>query len=131
MQLKLKEGPREWQKFMFVLAIFCCFIAFALNRKGRLAQPDFHLVCFASGLALVACLVRPEWFRGLYRAVMTGSFYVGQFMGKVILTLFFLFVITPLGLCLRGKDLLGLKKNLEATTYWRPAKSSREFDRMF
>lgn len=133
MRPKLKEDPKEWQKFMLALAIFACAVSFVLQRKGRLPINYSHFIWVGSGLILAASLIRPRWFRGLYRAIMTGSFYVGQTIGKIILTLFFLLALTPLGWLLRllGKDLLGLKKNPHAASYWQTAKSSREFDRMY
>ena len=50
-----------------------------------------------------------------------------------MLTLFFFLVLTPLGLALRlaGKDLLALKKDARATTYWHPAKKPGDLERMF
>jgi hypothetical protein len=54
-------------------------------------------------------------------------------MGKVLLTIFFLLVVTPLGLLLRllGKDLLRLKRRRDVATHWQPAKSNHQFDRQF
>ena len=38
------------------------------------------------------CWRRPRWFRLVYRVAMTASFYLGQFMGRIMLALFFLAV---------------------------------------
>ena len=64
---------------------------------------------------------------------MRFSFQIGQVMGKVLLTVFFFALVTPMGLLLRllGKDLLRLKRKPDQATYWQKAKGSREFDRMF
>ncbi len=64
---------------------------------------------------------------------MTASFHVGQVLGRVLLMVVFLGLVTPLGWALRlaGKDLLGLRRSPGATTYWRPAKRTSPFDRMF
>ena len=79
------------------------------------------------------CWLRPRWFRPIYRAVMTASFYVGQVMGRVLLAIFFVVALTPLALVLRlfGKDLLRLKRDTKAQSYWRPAKVSQDFDQQF
>lgn len=89
-------------------------------------------VILAVAVLITAC-IRPDWFRGFYRGGMTVSFHIGQVIGKVLLTLFFFLLVTPLGLLLRlsGKDLLSLKKSPRAQTYWHEHRSSREFDRMF
>jgi hypothetical protein len=63
---------------------------------------------------------------------MTVSFYFGKVIGTVLLSVFFLVVITPISLLMRmaGKDLLHLKKR-SAETYWRSAKPPSTLDRMF
>ena len=127
MQLKLKENPREWLKFTAVMGLLASVLSFMLYRRA------FPVVLGAAILALILCALRPRWFRGFYRAGMTASFYVGQIMGRILLTVFFLLIVTPMGLLLRlfGKDLLQLKRRAGANTYWRAAKTSNQFDRMF
>ena len=51
----------------------------------------------------------------------------------VALNLFFILVVTPLGVILRiaGKDLLQLKKAGKGETYWNAAKESGPLDRLF
>jgi hypothetical protein len=127
MQLKLKENPREWLKFTAVMALMVSVLFFLIYRRA------FPVVLGAAAVALIACGIRPHWFRGFYRGGMTVSFYVGQVMGRILLTFFFLVVVTPMGLLLRlfGKDLLQLKRRSGADSYWRTAKTSNQFDRMF
>ena len=133
MKLQLKEDPREWQKFTAVLAGFLALgLLWAWRRRG------LDPLLFRSGLALLALLLtaalcRPRWFRGLYRLAMTASFRVGMVVGRILLTVFFLLVLTPLGLALRlaGKDLLRLKRPSAVDTYWRPSRPPGPFDRLF
>jgi hypothetical protein len=127
MQLKLKESPKEWLKFTAVMALLAGVLSFMIYR------PAFPFVLVAALLTLIVCAIQPRWFRGFYRAGMTVSFHVGQVMGRILLTFVFLVVVTPMGLLLRlfGKDLLQLKRPPVASSYWRPAKTSNQFDRMF
>jgi hypothetical protein len=127
MQLKLKENPKEWVKFTAVMALLVSVLAFFLYRRV------FPFALGISLLALIVCALRPRWFRGFYRSGMTVSFHIGQVIGRVLLTIFFLVVVTPMGLLLRllGKDLLHLKRPAGANTYWRQAKTANQFDRMF
>ena len=64
---------------------------------------------------------------------MTASWHVGQVMGRLLLTVLFLLLVTPLGLLLRllGKDLLELKRRPDAASYWHVAKKPGPLDRMF
>jgi uncharacterized membrane protein len=82
---------------------------------------------------LSLCLIKPRLFRGFYRAGMTVLFYVGQFVGRILLTLIFLLVVTPLGILLRllGKDLLRLKRDPTAQTYWEPVKQKHNLEQEF
>lgn len=131
--LRLKEKPLEWVKFTAVMGLALNGVLGLLWWNGKL--PGLVLIV-AAGVALAAigtASIRPHWFRGFYRGGMTVSFHIGQVIGKVLLTLFFFVMVTPMGLLLRllGKDLLRLKKVPGQATYWQTAKSSREFDRMF
>lgn len=114
---------------VLVLAV----LAVMLNRRRLIGRQTLHVIGVCLVLVLTACSAFPRWFRGFYRAGMTVSFHVGQVIGRVLLTLFFLLALTPLGLLLRlcGKDLLKTKPNRSATTYWHPAKTSTQFDRQF
>jgi hypothetical protein len=132
MKLKLKEEPREWQKFTLALAVLICFLSYLLSRRG--VRPlEFWTVVQLCALALLVSLARPRWFRGFYRAGMTVSFFVGQRMGQLLLMLIFLGIVTPMGWLLRAlrKDLLQLKRGPACDSYWRPGKRSVHLDRQF
>ena len=132
MKLKLKENPREWSKFTTVMAFIAVVLIAVLWRREVLGRELFWgLAGLLAGVTLLAWL-RPGPFRGFYRVGMRFSFHVGQVMGAVMLTVFFLVVMTPLGLLLRlcGKDLLGLKRR-DAGSYWRESRTSDDFDRQF
>ena len=131
--LRLKEKPLEWIKFTAVMGLALNGVLFLLWRKGVVPGVLCWVAVGVALAAIVVAMIRPHWFRGFYRGGMTLSFQVGQIIGKVILTLFFFTIVTPMGLLLRlmGKDLLQLKRTPEKKTYWQKAKNNREFDRMF
>ena len=133
MKLKLQENPNEWRKFTAVMTGVLALVAWLLHASKVLPREPMWGALAVLAVALVVSLMVPRWFRKFYRAGMTVSFQVGQVMGKVLLTVFFLLLLTPLGLLLRllGKDLLKLKRDRTATSYWHPAKTNREFDRLF
>ncbi len=133
MRLKLKEDPKEWRKF----ALTGCVVALLLGSfawwRGNVSSGGFSSI--AGGLALVAGAAcwRAQWFRSPYRAAMTVSFRIGQVVGKVLLAVFFLFVLTPMALIMRmlGQDVLKLRHGQAATTYWQTVKKGGGFDRQF
>jgi len=131
--LRLKEKPIEWIKFTAVLGVVLNAVVWLLWHQGRVPLAAGLAAVAVALLAVVTAVLRPRWFRGVYRAGMTVSFHIGQVIGRVLLTVLFFLVVTPLGLVLRlaGKDLLDLRRRGDAATWWREAKSSRNFDRMF
>jgi|KBSSwiStaDraftv2_1062776.scaffolds.fasta_scaffold404386_1 hypothetical protein len=132
MKLKLKEQPREWWKFTAVMAVFPALLAWSLHRKQHLSATALAATLAALVGVLGVCALRPRWFRGFYRAGMTASFHIGQCIGRVMLTLFFLVVLTPLGMLLRilGKDLLAMRRR-KVESYWRPARPWGPLHRQF
>ena len=133
MKPKLKENPKDWLKFTIVCCVVGMLIVRALERH-RVLQHDPALALFALALAtLVLCIVRPAWFRGFYRAGMTVSFSIGQVVSRVLLTVLFLLVVTPLGLLLRlfGKDLLHLKRKPAGHSYWHRVDRTQNLYRQF
>ena len=130
---KLKENPKEWWKFTAVMALALAIVSALLQRRKIISREMLFGVIGLLALALLCCALRPKWFRGFYRAGMTISFHLGQVIGVVLLTVFFLVVLTPIGLVLRllGKDLLRLKRPPGAQTYWLSARPTHQFDRQF
>jgi hypothetical protein len=131
--LRLKENPREWQKFVGVMGLSLnlpCWLLWWRGASG-LSLPVAAVV--VSVLVLLVALIQPRWFRGFYRLGMTVSYHMGLFVGKILLAVFFFLLVTPLGLLLRclGKDLLQFVKQPGDKTWWQPAKNNRAFDRMF
>jgi hypothetical protein len=132
MKLRLQEKPVEWIKFTAVMGLSFTLLAGLLLARGWIGRPTFlGVIGTLAGVVLIS-LARPRWFRGFYRAGMTVSWHVGQVMGRVLLTVFFLVIVTPMGLMLRlfGKDLLG-RRRPNATTYWHTAKPPGPFERQF
>src|SRR5690242_6325881 len=133
MRLRLKEDPKEWMKFTAASIVALGVLAVLLGTRHIISNAGMTSILTALTAALSICLFRPRWFRLFYRAGMIAGFRAGQVVGIILLTVFFWFVLTPLGLLLRlsGRDLLMLRKGPPAATYWKAAKSSAGFDRQF
>jgi hypothetical protein len=129
MKPKLSEKPQEWRKFGLALAFVLAIAGFFLARRGVIA---FRWIAATSTALALLVWAQPRLFRPLYRAAMTASFYIGQVIGRVILALIFLVILTPMGWLLRatGKDLLRLKR-MDQQTYWHSSRNDPNFDRQF
>ena len=98
MKLKLKEQPIEWLKFTAVIGTMAGMIWTLAWWKGMHGF-EWWYGWVPGVLASVLCAVFPAWFRGFYRAGTTFFFYIGQIMGTILLTLFFVLIMfnTTLG----------------------------------
>jgi Saxitoxin biosynthesis operon protein SxtJ len=133
MKLKLKEDPKEWRKAALLSALGLTGLS-TLLRWRHILPAAIWIVALAmlATIMLAACL-HPRLFRGYYRLSSRISFGISQFFGRLVLAIFFILVLTPLGLVLRlcGKDLLRLKRPPDAATYWNKTKNSGPLDRLF
>ena len=133
MTLKLKDNPREWRKFALVAGLVTVGLAGLGWYRGRLSQSVFAMAVLGVLAVLAMGLAWPRLVRPVYRGAMTVSHHIGQVVGRVLLALLFVVGITPLGLVLRlaGKDLLRLRRDRRATSYWQPARTTEHLDREF
>lgn len=73
-----------------------------------------------SGLFLILGLFLPFLLKPFYKAWMIFAFLLGWVMTRIIVTLTFFLIFTPVGFVLRilGKDLLNEKIDRSVRTYW-------------
>lgn len=133
MKLNFKEDPKEWRKSALLTALGLAILSSLLRWRKHLPANVWLALLALLGLAAVCAWLQPRWFRGWYRLSLRLGFYSSQFLGRCVLAIFFVFILTPLGLALRlmGKDPLQLKRPPDATTYWHQAKEPNPLDRLF
>jgi uncharacterized membrane protein len=78
-------------------------------------------VWIAAGIVLALSRIIPPLFRGIYRVWFGFSIVLGFFVSRLILTMVFWFIITPMALIMRviGKDPMERKFDPNAGSYWR------------
>jgi hypothetical protein len=131
---QLKTGGRELRKFgLLVGGVFAVF-GILMWARGK---PHF-LWLLGPGLALVVLgLIFPRSLKYVYLAWMSLAIVLGFVVSNVLLTLLFLFVITPIGLTARlfRKDFLRLQIRPDDPTYWirrdRTAQPKSNYERQF
>ena len=122
-EIKSIKGTKpELRKFGLTIGIFLLLIAGFLFWKQRSSFPYF--ACVGGGFALVG-LVVPIVLKPIYKVWMSFAVVMGFVMTRVILTILYFGMFTPVALIARllGKDLLDEGWDKNATTYWvkRPA----------
>jgi hypothetical protein len=133
MKLNLKDEPKEWRKSALLGALGLALVSSLLRWRHVLTDKTWLVILAALAAVAAAALLRPRWFRGYHLLSMRLGFVISQFLGRVALILFFIFILTPAGLILRlaGKDALQLKPPRGPTTYWQPARDCSPLDRLF
>lgn len=130
---RFKEDPREWRKFALAGGFFFSLTLWLVWwRWGWFMDWVWGM---QAGLVVMVGMGwwMPKGVRPVYRGAMTLSHYSGQIMGRVMLGLLFLALLVPMGWMLRiwGKDLLQLRRDRGADSYWHPARPKGSLDRMY
>lgn len=133
MKLNLKDTPTEWRKQAWLTALGLAFLS-SLLRWRKILPPMPWLAVLGVLAAVAVCVgLRPRWFRGYAHFSMRLGFWLSRQIGRVLLTLLFLFLVTPMGWMLRlmGKDELQLKRPRDAKSYWHASKDGSPLDRLY
>lgn len=113
----LPTDAKALRKFgLLVGGVFLAIAAFLLWRK---VEWGIYLAYLGAPLFLVGA-VFPRALKQVYLGWMAMALAIGTVMTALLLTLFFLLVITPVGLFFKliGRDVLQRKFDREAATYW-------------
>jgi hypothetical protein len=130
--LKIRDNPKEWRKFAALLAgvALAGIIYYAI--RGRLAANSAVFSGVATLVLFGFLMSFPRVVRPLYLGWMTIGHYLGQFTGRILLTVLFLLVVIPLGLVLRimGNDLLHTRRQ-DLPSYWETPHRQENLERLF
>lgn len=115
---KLKTGRRELRNFGILFFVVPGLIAALRCWRGHADWPFFAA---PAALFLLAGLAAPGVLKPLYKAWMAFAIVLGWVMTRVLLTLTFFLIFTPMGFLTKimGKDLLDQKWAPDAETYWK------------
>lgn len=119
---KSNEAVRKfgWSVGGAFLLIWLIFIG-PIHYFNEYAKGGHYPVLMWIGITLIVLgTILPVLLRPIYIAWMAFAFTMGFFMTRVILTVFYYVVLTPVGLFFRliGRDVLERKPDRQATTYW-------------
>jgi len=115
---QIKTTPTELRKFGLTiggLLTLIGIIMFILHAKNKLIFSGFGFLFMFLGLTL------PKALKWIYKLWMGFSVVLGFFSTRIILSLLFYFVLTPIKFLYKftGKKFLDLIIERSATTYWR------------
>ncbi len=113
----IKSGKTELRKFGITLGI----VFGLLGGLFLWREKSYYFYLFIlSAFFLFFGLVLPVLLKPIHKIWMGLALVLGSIMTRVILSVLFYLVITPLGLIskLSGKDFLDLKFDKSASSYW-------------
>ena len=129
--MSARERPRQLRFFGVVLAL----VLGAIACRWRWPPIDSGPLALAvvAGAILALSLVAPRALSIVYRPWMRAARVLGAVQGALLLTLVFLFVLTPLGVVMRlgGWDPLDVRRRRAATFWHRRDASLDAPDRLF
>jgi hypothetical protein len=118
----LKIDKKTLRNFGLLFFVVLSAMAALSYWKGHSNWPWF---IGGGGLFLILGLFLPFLLKPFYKVWMVFAFLLGWVMTRVIVTLTFFLVFTPVGFVFRamGKDLLNEKIDRSANTYWQRRES--------
>ena len=121
----IKTGKKDIRSFGITFGIIFLIIAGFLYYQEK---DSFQLFIYLAGSFSSLGIILPIILKPFYMIWMIFAVILGWFMTKVILSLLFFLVVTPIGLVLKimGKDLLELKKQEVQGSYWNMRESKKE-----
>jgi len=127
-------GDKEVRKFGLLFAALGVLAGTYMAWKGIRTQ---WILFGLAGIFLLTGLVIPRVLRPLYTAWMRFAWVLAWINTRLVLSVFFILVLTPVGLVMRltGKDLLDKKIDRSARSYWvkRPTapKERQSYEHLF
>ena len=121
----IKTGKKDLRSFGVIIGIILLLVAGFLFYREK---ESFQIFLYIAGAFIGFGLIIPIILKPIYIVWMTFAVILGWFMTRVILSLLFYVIITPIGVVLRifGKDFLELKKQSVQGSYWNQRDSNLE-----
>ena len=112
----IKTDKKSIRSFGVTIGIILLAIAITLFAKNNLFLKSLGII---SSVFLILGIIAPIMLKPFYLIWMIFAIILGWIMTRVILSLIFYFIVTPIGIIARllGEDFLALKK-VSSDSYW-------------
>ena len=130
----IKSDKKELRKLSLVIGIFLGLLGGLSWWRSTGHYPWLFVVAMAF---LLIGFVRPMLLKPIHKAWMTLAILMGWVVTKIILSVLFYLIVTPIGLSIRllGKDILDLEFSDDTDSYWIPRKEVKkdrsDYERQF
>tara|TARA_B100000287_G_scaffold423810_1_gene467579 strand:- start:430 stop:840 length:411 start_codon:yes stop_codon:yes gene_type:complete len=125
----IKTGKKDLRSFGYTIGIILLFISAILLYHGNYLHKNLAIIAtIFIGMGVVA----PVFLKPIYLIWMTFAVVLGWIMTKIILSVVFYIIITPISFITRlfGEDFLSLKK-IKNDSHWNNRNSSDEVNQNY
>jgi hypothetical protein len=114
---QIKSEPKDLKQFGFVFGIVLLVIGIYLFWKGH---SNYIYFIISGAIFIFAGLFSPIILKPLQKLWMAFALILGWFMSRLVVTIIFYLILTPIGLIakLSGKKFLELKSSKSKKSYW-------------
>ena len=130
----IKSGKKELREYALTVGvIYLIILTVAVFFKHINVSPNL----FIAGVAFIVLgLSFPVLYKPFHKIWMAFGIIMGFFVSRLVLTILFYFVLTPMGLIARllGKDVLNQKIDKNLTSYWHdrgPVKTKASYENQY
>jgi len=130
----IKSGRSDIRKFGITIGIILLIIAGFLFYQEK---DSFRILVGVATALIVSGIIIPIILKPLYLIWMIITTILGWFMTRLILSLIFFVIVSPIGLVSRllGKDYLSLNKDDSIKSYWnyrdRDKEKNQDYEKQF
>lgn len=114
---KIKSTNTELKKFGISVGFVFTLIALYLSFKGKSSYVFFT---YTGIFLIISAVSAPRLLKHIQKIWMALGIILGWFTTRIILSVLYYIILTPIGLIMRllGKDLLEMKIQKEKASYW-------------
>jgi hypothetical protein len=130
----IKGNKSDWKKFGITMGAILTIIGlFLLWKKNN----NYDYILFMAAAFFITGLILPSVLKPVYKAWMAIAVVMNFIMTRVIMTVIFYLMVTPIGLIasLTGKEFLDMKIDKSAKSYWivkeKTQKVKADYERQF
>jgi hypothetical protein len=127
---KIEYQPKQIRIFLALLLAFGIFLTFKLTRGAGQAR----IAIIAGEIVLIGALAAvPKLFFPVYRLIMIGSGYLGNFMFALISILVFFIILTPIALIMRlfGKKFMETRISPALPSYYDEGEEGHDITKQY
>ena len=127
---KLDYKPKQVRLFLVILLLVAGLVIFRFTKGHSSVRAILWLT---EALLIVFFLMLPKLFFPIFKGIMVGSGYIGNFMFLVISTITFYLVLTPIALGMRlfRKRFIEPKIDPRLPTYYEEGSSVHDIEKQY